>query len=256
MITWMPELGFITTPITAAAGDWNPLVNPKDPLILLDRTTRTFKALVAPFDACILNGYERPGVCVHPPRDGSNYEYAQSGGETAIIPFKINHARDDMTLSAATDHYANSNHAALIAHYWEDQNAIWASGSVAPTISDAEMELIAHSALSGDWRWVEEERRLRMIASQVVNVPGFRKAHRILTASVSSDGHSMRTEWKDELMIYKERLSKASLRRAEDVSLMIKILQASAVQCSRTLVADSSLTDVGIGTSGSTSIVS
>lgn len=174
---------------------WDPVHNPNDPLIQLDRQSRTFKALVAPLDACILNGREGPGKCVRPPRDGNDYQFAHHGAVEVVIPWHLSHAPEHLTAGAAQDHYAHSGFAALLGRYYEDGDAIYAEGRVAPGVSSDDMELIAASALSGDWRWVEEESRLRMIASQVVNTPGFRPAYASLRASASDDGRSLVTYW-------------------------------------------------------------
>lgn len=156
---------------------WDPISNPLDPLIILDmRHPGSFDALVAPFDACILNGRERPGVCVRPPRDDSGYEYAHTGGTSGVVPMGLPHADLGLPLSAAAQYYADTGYAAAVVTYREDDAGIWAAGDLVPGISERDRVLISRAALSGDWRWVEEERRHRMIASQVVLVPGFRKA--------------------------------------------------------------------------------
>jgi len=185
---------------------WDPINNPTDPLIIIDPGTRTFRALVAPFNSCILNGREAPGVCRRPPRDGQDYAYAHTGGDVGIIGRGLDHADGTLSASAAAAHYANTGTATFISHYYEDDEAIWAMGLLTPNVTDDDIVHLEASALSGDWRWIEEERRLRMIASQVVNTPGFRKAYDrydfamadlAMTASANGDEHelSLITTW-------------------------------------------------------------
>lgn len=180
---------------------WDPLNNPKDPLIIIDHGTRTFRALVAPFNSCILNGREAPGVCRRPPRDGQDYAYSHTGGDVGIIGRNMNHASAELSASAAAAHYADTGTATFIAHYYEDDEAIWAMGVLTASVTDDDIVQLEASALSGDWRWIEEERRLRMIASQCVSTPGFRKAYDrydfAIAASATIDDHelSLITTW-------------------------------------------------------------
>jgi len=165
--------------LTTRPDGWNPATNLADPLIYADPQTGRFAALVAPTGACLLNGGEAPGVCTAVPAE-PDYSYAFTsavdGVGIAVIPSGLNHASHDANLSAARDHYANSGSAQAIAHYWSDAQGIWATGKLLPGLSEREMTLLQASALSGDWRWVQEQRRFRMIASQVVNTPGFRRS--------------------------------------------------------------------------------
>lgn len=158
---------------------WNPAINLDDPLIYADPASGRFAALVAPAGACLLDGNEAPGVCTTVP-DEPDYSFAVTsavqGVGIAVIPSSLNHAAHDISISAARDHYAHSGSAQALAHYWRDGLGVWASGKLLPGLSEREVTLLQASALSGDWRWVQEQRRFRMIASQVVNTPGFRRS--------------------------------------------------------------------------------
>lgn len=155
--------------------DWQPHRNPRHPIIQIG-DDGSVRALVAPFDACIQDANAGPGVCLNPPRDGANYEYAMTGGTEAVVPMNIDHAPDHLNVSAASHHYANTGLAAMVGAYSEDEEAIWFEGEMLPGLTARDKRIIAAAALSGDWRWVEEEGRYRMIASQIVNSAGFRKA--------------------------------------------------------------------------------
>lgn len=181
---------------------WDPINNPKDPLIIIDHGTRTFRALVAPFNSCILNGRESPGVCRKPPRDDGGYDYAHTGGDIGIIGRGMDHAASELSASAAAAHYANTGTATFLSHYYEDEEAIWAMGLLMPNVTDDDIVHLEASALSGDWRWIDEERRLRMIASQCVSTPGFRPAYvdryqfsMAASATVEDHEQSLITTW-------------------------------------------------------------
>lgn len=157
--------------------DWNPALNSRHPSVLIDPDGVHFKALVTPFNACIQDANAAPGVCLTPPRDGADYEYAHTGGDMALIPMGMGHADPKMTLSAASSLYANTDFAAAEARYSEDELGIWAEGSLLAGLTPRQLSIIRRGGLSGDWRWVEEEQRHRMIASQFVNTLGFRRAN-------------------------------------------------------------------------------
>lgn len=165
--------------LTTRPEGWNPATNLADPLIYADPQSGRFAALVAPTGACLLNGQEAPGQCTPVPTE-PDYSYAVTsavqGVGIGVIPSALNHAPINISLSAARDHYAHSGSAQALAHYWRDGDGIWATGKLLPGLSGREVTLLQASALSGDWRWVQEQRRFRMIASQVVNTPGFRRS--------------------------------------------------------------------------------
>lgn len=165
--------------LTTLPEGWNPALNLDDPLIYADPLSGRFAALVAPAGACLLDGNEAPGVCTAVPSE-PDYSFAVTsavnGIGVSVIPSALNHAAHDMSLSAARDHYAHSGSAQALAHYWADDQGIWATGMLLPGLGERELTLLQASALSGDWRWVQEQRRFRMIAAQVVNTPGFRRS--------------------------------------------------------------------------------
>jgi len=157
--------------------DWNPALNTRHPVIKLDPDGVRFRALVAPWDSCIQDANAGPGVCLRPPRDHGDYEYAHVAGNAALIPAGLGHADPTFGISAAGDVYANTDLAVMAATYSEDDLGIWAEGELMPGLTPRQLKVIEKGGLSGDWRWVEEEERHRMIASQLVTTTGFRKAN-------------------------------------------------------------------------------
>jgi len=214
-----PNVTRAKKPLTAAPAGWSPLVDSSHPLIILDaRHLGSFDALVAPWGSCILNGGEGRGKCVQPPVDGDGYRYAHVAGSQAIIPMGLPHADIRLPVSAAVQHYADTGYAAAVVTYREDEHGIWASGDLVPGLSERDRFVISKAALSGDWRWIEEEGRYRMIAAQVVNTPGFRSAYTAgrrqfaMAASANALVTSWEPlDWRGELL---ERLARSSVQVA------------------------------------------
>lgn len=165
---------------------WDPATNPDDPLVYVvtqGEDTGRFAAFVAPWGACVHGPGSGPGKCVSPPVDPTDYQYAHVGftpgvGKTANIAMGLNHANRDWGWQQATDHYAHTGSRIARVRYHQDGDGIWAYGSLDPTATVWDALTLMASALSGDWRWVEELESMAMIASQVVNVPGFRPARK------------------------------------------------------------------------------
>lgn len=181
---------------------WDPLDNPEQPVIWLDFNTGRFAALVAPLDACIQNGTTEPGACESPRlfAVGDDGSYANIGSTLAVdadgsevrvptgrIAAELEHANITWDRRRAVDHYSHTGLGVARAHYWIDDRAIWATGSLDPTVTVWQALALQAVALSGDWRWVEELQGLRLIASQAVNNPGFRHAGRAASAARYQD---------------------------------------------------------------------
>ena len=94
---------------------WDPVRNPDDPLIWIDRDSGRMAALVAPHDSCILDGTESLR-CVRPPRSKTGYSYAHvgytrlQGGDgikTANIGGRVNHAGQQASTTMAPVSYTH-----------------------------------------------------------------------------------------------------------------------------------------------------
>lgn len=172
--------------------DFNPVFDPTQPLVRVYTAgpdTGRFVALVAPLASCLLNGSEAKGRCITPPPDGSGFDFAHigttvlaSGAEirTSIVPGELSHASKNAPWKVAIDHYANTGASKARVRYFVDEKrgGIFAAGAMHPIATVWDGIVAQASALSGDWRWIDELEQWRMIASQLVNVPGFRPAER------------------------------------------------------------------------------
>lgn len=69
------------------------------------------------------------------------------------------------------DYYASTSYQAATVVVGEDDFGIWVSGMVNQALSDAEVQLLRTSPLSGDWR--DRGKGLRLEAILAVNKPGF-----------------------------------------------------------------------------------
>lgn len=126
-----------------------------------------------------------PGTCVRPPKEPASYRGYLTGERIPGIPtgplvFKTRHAPDHFTADAAAQHYAHTGFAPADLTVGPDAYGIWVSGALRSGTTDAELEILRASALSGDWRLVGG--RHRLIGVLAVNAPGFRVA-RALAAS-------------------------------------------------------------------------
>lgn len=170
--------------------DFNPVFDPSQPLIRVysaGADTGRLCALVAPLKACILDGREAKGRCITPPPDGSGFQFAHIGAtvtasgkeiKTSIVPGNLSHAPKNASWQQAVDHYSNTGTSQARVRYFVDERrgGIFAAGAMHPTATVWDGLVAQASALSGDWRWIDEIEDWRMIASQLVNVPGFRPA--------------------------------------------------------------------------------
>ncbi len=139
--------------------------------------------------------------CVCPPKspDGE-YPYMMSGGtvhcadgtkaQVATIAYLGGHPDDDgsqpwTTIKAA---YDDPRNAGLQVAIGEDRHGIWMAGRVAPTRTQAEVEVIRACGVSGHWRTRiqgDPKRGPRMIGACCVLSEGFPKA--VITAAVGDD---------------------------------------------------------------------
>jgi hypothetical protein len=185
--------------LSSLPAGWNPVANRNDPLVWVASLpgmvdSGRFAACVAPLDACVLNGQEQPGRCISPRMlmRGDDLSFANvstitaASGSTvkgARIAGGMPHAPLDVDPFGAQDYYANTGTGWARGVYIVDyeRGGVFVAGALDPHTTIWQALAMQASALSGDWRWVEELRDYRFIASQGVNVPGYRPA---LAASV------------------------------------------------------------------------
>jgi hypothetical protein len=144
-----------------------------------------FAALVAPDDACILDGHEARNRCFRPPVEPDDYAFAHVGDtittdgvvRTARLAGGINHFGDG-PIGDTVDHYANTGSGFARVRYTHvpEIRAVVALGACDPTVTVWDSLMVRAGALSGDWRMVAELGEFRLAGVQFVNVPGFRPA--------------------------------------------------------------------------------
>jgi hypothetical protein len=119
-----------------------------------------------------------PG-CVTAPVSMSNYAYFTVGatltdaGEipTGKLTVGGGHADGELGFTAASEHYDNVGTAVATVTAGEDEHGIWVAGALLPGATDAQVEALRQSPLSGDWRRIGGN--LELVAAHAVNVPGF-----------------------------------------------------------------------------------
>lgn len=151
---------------------WSPVDNHDQPVISCDFENRTFRALVAPYGVCLLQGSKE---CWTAPTSPSGYQWSYVDGFAAWIGWAQNHATADLTADAARDVYANTASAVARVKYYDmpERGGIYAFGELHPSVDEAAVDLLNTMALSGDWRGVRG--RYDFAGSQVVLTPGFRR---------------------------------------------------------------------------------
>lgn len=125
------------------------------------------------------------GTCVRPPKEPASYRGYLTGERVPGIPsgplvFKTRHAPDHLDALAAQVHYDNTGEAPADVTIGPDPYGIWVSGALRAGTTEADLDILRGSALSGDWRPNGASRRL--IGILAVSAPGFRVA-RALAAS-------------------------------------------------------------------------
>lgn len=125
------------------------------------------------------------GTCVRPPKEPAAYRGYLTGERVPGVPtgplvFRTRHAPLHLSAAEATAHYDNTGAAPADLTVGPDAYGIWVSGMVRPDATEADIEMLRASALSGDWRPVAN--RHRLIGVLAVSAPGFRVA-RAMAAS-------------------------------------------------------------------------
>jgi hypothetical protein len=125
------------------------------------------------------------GTCVRPPREPASYRGYLTGERIPGIPtgplvFKTRHAPDHLAIAGAEQHYAHTGYAPADVTIGPDAYGIWVSGGLRADATEADIEILRGSSLSGDWR--PAGRGHRLVGILAVSGPGFRVA-RALAAS-------------------------------------------------------------------------
>ena len=151
---------------------WSPVDNHDQPVITCDPVTRSFRALVAPYNVCIIDG---SSDCWTAPTSPSGYQWSYVDGSAAWIGWAQNHANHNLRAEEARDAYANTSAAVSRVKYYDlpERGGIYAFGELHPSVDETACALLNTMALSGDWRSVN--RRYDFAGSQVVLVPAFRR---------------------------------------------------------------------------------
>lgn len=151
---------------------WSPVDNHDQPVIICDPVTRSFRALVAPYNVCIIDG---SSDCWTAPTSPSGYQWSYVDGSAAWIGWAQNHANHNLRAEEARDAYANTAAAVSRVKYYDlpERGGIYAFGELHPSVDETACALLNTMALSGDWRSVN--RRYDFAGSQVVLVPAFRR---------------------------------------------------------------------------------
>lgn len=115
-------------------------------------------------DTCIIDGNE--GECWSPSPSPTGNELFHQGSviamdgdtptivEIGVIGGGGEHAPVWMTAEAAADYYADVTKQLLIGRIYDDPNrGGFFLGCVLPQVSNAQVDMVRRSALSGDWRW-------------------------------------------------------------------------------------------------------
>ena len=119
------------------------------------------------------------GQCILPPEEGSFEWFHRGEIETAehtliacgLITASTGHPVLEMGSAEAVRHYDDTGTQVAVIRAGRDRFGTWAAGSVVPEATDAMVQLLRRSPISGDWRVIGGKRQL--IAALAVNVPGF-----------------------------------------------------------------------------------
>lgn len=118
--------------------------------------------------------------CVMAPKSAFDYKFFRNGSvltadgslvKVGKLTMGTGHADMKLGYVPAADHYDNTGTAVAVTAAGEDRFGIWVAGSVVPEASEADVQALRRSPLSGDWRRIKGN--LELVAALAVNVPGF-----------------------------------------------------------------------------------
>lgn len=124
-----------------------------------------------------------PGRNVRPPRSRADYGYFHTGAVVASdsgqpveisvghLTLDTGHASLSADASDAAAHYDNTGAQVASVCAGEDAHGIWFAGAVDPGVDELRLRKLRASAVSGDWRPINNS--LELVAALMVNTPGF-----------------------------------------------------------------------------------
>jgi hypothetical protein len=127
------------------------------------------------------------GTCTRPPREPAAYkgyllgDRTGEGIPTGPLVFRTGHAKLHLAEAAASAHYDNTGASPADVTIGPDAYGIWVSGQLRLDVTQADIEILRASALSGDWR--PSRNGLRLIGILAVSGPGFRVARAMAASS-------------------------------------------------------------------------
>lgn len=90
-----------------------------------------------------------------------------------VFTWGIPHANLAWSLIQAQDHYGHSDAMFARVAVGANEFGIWHHGALRNNLTRDDLADLRALSMSGDWRWSEQHKQLRMIASLAVNYPGF-----------------------------------------------------------------------------------
>lgn len=150
-----------------------------------------------------------PGTCVRPPKEPAAYRGFLTGERIEGIPsgplvMRTTHASLKASPADAAAHYDHTGHAVADVTVGPDAHGLWVAGALRPDATEADIDIIRGSALSGDWRVIGGQ--MRLVGLLVVNAPGFRVS-RALAASGAMITTGPGCERCDEERSFEDRLA-------------------------------------------------
>lgn len=119
-------------------------------------------------------------TCRMAPRSNTDYKFFANGHvltadgsqrRVGRLTVGTGHAHLRLGYVPASDHYDNTGTAVAVVAAGEDLHGIWVAGAVVPGTSEAKVQELRRSPLSGDWR--PTQYGLELVAALAVNNPGF-----------------------------------------------------------------------------------
>lgn len=119
--------------------------------------------------------------CVTPPREVDYEPYHTGRVQTddgqmiacGVLTWGIAHAGLSASMIEAQDHYSHSDAMFARVAVGANEHGIWWAGAMRAGATGDDVADLQALALSGDWRWSEQARSLRLIAATAVTYPGF-----------------------------------------------------------------------------------
>jgi hypothetical protein len=118
-----------------------------------------------------------PGTCVRPPREHAAYRGFLTGERVPGVPtgplvMRTTHASLKSSAPDAKAHYDHTGYAVADVTIGADAYGIWVAGAIRSDATQADIDILRGSALSGDWRVIGGQ--MKLVGLLVVNAPGFR----------------------------------------------------------------------------------